>query len=236
MSRSGLRRHARSTEPLKGGLGVWRFCRALMIAVFALGVAAPSALSAPSSPVTISFTARVDFVDDFGGGALCADVAAGDKITGTYTYALNAPDSNPEPWVADYGYTEAPNGVTVNLPGGVTTRTNPDLTPGFPAPDFVIELINGYPFDGSDHYVWISYANDPLSCGDRVETISWQLDDPTGRALKDTALTKKPPKLKDFPSSFGLDIRGRTRVCMPPDPLDCREFPYTIRATVTSVK
>jgi hypothetical protein len=236
MSRSGLRRHAGSTEPLKGGSGVWRFCRALLIAVFALGVAAPSALSAPSSPVTISFTAKVDFVTDFSGGALCADVAAGDKITGTYTYDLNAPDSNPEPWVADYNYTEAPTGVTVNLPGGVTTRTNPDLTPGLPTPDFLIELINDNPSDGSDHYGWISYTNDNLSCeGEpRVETIAWQLDDPTGRALKDTALTKQPPKLKDFPSSFGLDIAGRTRVCT--DPFTCREFPYTIRATVTSVK
>jgi hypothetical protein len=214
----------------------WRSCRAPDDCCVCAGSGSAFCASAPSSPVTISFTAKVDSVDDFGTGALCADVAAGDKITGTYTYDLNTPDDNAEPWVADYNYTEAPNGVTVNLPGGVTTRTNPDLTPGFPVTDFLIEFVNGFPQDGSDHYAWISYSNDPLSCGNLVETIAWQLDDPTGRALKDTALTKQPPKLKDFPSSFGLDIRGRTRVCNPTDPLDCREFPYTIRATVTSVK
>jgi hypothetical protein len=189
-----------------------------MSAVLALGAMAPPALSAPSSSVTIAFTAQVAEVSVFG-GTLCVPVAPGDTITGTYTYDLSAPDSNEVATVGHYEYSAPPNGITVNV-GGDVTQTDPANV------QFMVELVDNLPGGNADTYLLRSTANTAFTCGTQVGEIAWQIDDSTGRALKSTALPKDPPKIKDFQSIFGLTI-----VNFVPD-----GDSYLIRAHVTSAR
>jgi hypothetical protein len=69
---------------------------------------------------------------------------------------------------------------------------------------FLIEVVNR---PGDDHYLLRSYQN---VCSKPIgaSLISWQLDDPTGRALSSDQLPPNPPNLAAWQSAFGLTIAG----------------------------
>ena len=208
----------RRSQLLSTALPAARFALCALVAS-GLMTAPAAANAAPTKTLTVAITAQVELIDDpF--GILCETLQPGEVITGTYTYTLGTPDSNGVDFVADYFYTAAPNGISLNL-GGAITGTDPGNTL------FLVEIVDDYPSDGSDNYLLRSYNNVPLSCGSPVTHIAWQLDDPTGDALQNTALPKKPPHLSDFQSVFGLTVEGR-------DPSDPYGRGYFIRAHVTS--
>jgi hypothetical protein len=185
-----------------------------------VGVLTPSrASAAKKGDVTIAFTAVVETVEDSG---LClgGSIAPGDRITGLYTYNLSTPDEQPDnPNVGDYWHTTAPYGIQVQA-GGHVFRTDPGNV------NFLVEIVNN--LSGSDNYLLRSYTNLPLSSGTcTVEHISWQLDDPSQKALSSDKLPAKPPKLSNWQSIFGLDLVGQNP--------STGEF-YFVRAHVTTVR
>src|SRR5262249_7059415 len=102
--------------------------------------------SASCARVKIEISATVTLVDD-ADNLLNNAVAAGDIVTGIYTYDSFAVDSNPLIEVADYRYTTAPNGIRLNV-NGLNFGTNPADV------DFLLEVVNNY--QSSDNYVVIS--------------------------------------------------------------------------------
>jgi hypothetical protein len=168
--------------------------------------------------VTVAIAAVVESIND-PDGILCADVAPGDTITGTYTFDPKATDSNPEAFIADYFHTGEGYGISLDV-GDEVVRTDPDNV------NFLVELVNDYPADGSDSYVIQSNNNLRLECGTEVDFISWQLDDPSGKALKNTSLEEKAPSLKKFESSAGLNFDAR----------DENGARYDVHANVTSAE
>jgi hypothetical protein len=191
----------------------------LGLCVGTVGLLLTTPAVAVGRPVTIAIEARVESVDDRT-GLLCAAVAPGDIITGTYTYDLDASDSNEADFVGDYDYNTPPNGIDLEL-GGARTGTDPRNT------NFLVELVNSAPGEGSDNYLLRSYRNVPLSCGTPVGHIAWQLDDATGEALSNTALPRTPPRLDDFEPLSELTVVG---------PRDSGGPPYFVRAHVISAK
>ena len=173
-------------------LGLW-----LAIALVAGLVWNPA--SANCAQVRIVIRATVSIVDD-PDNLLNNTVAPGDIITGIYTYNSFAVDSNPLPEVGDYRYTTAPNGIRLSV-NGLTFGTNPADV------DFLLEVVNNY--QNLDNYHLISYNNlfAVSATGTSVlNTIGWQLDDPTQTALSSAELPRNPPVLSDWQSIFGLDI------------------------------
>jgi len=153
--------------------------------------------------ITIEIEAVVDSVDDEF-GYLERKVSPGDIITGSYTYDLSTPDTNPSIYVADYVHQVAPCGISLSV-GGFTFRTNPANV------DFLVEIINDSISGGlHDAYGLISYNNLPLTNGSPVDEISWWLTDPSATALSSTELLTTAPVLSDWQSnslSFGADRR-----------------------------
>src|SRR5438132_4524153 len=173
-------------------LGLW-----LAIALVAGLVWNPA--SANCAQVRIVIRATVSLVDD-PDNLLNNTVAPGDIITGIYTYNSFAVDSNPLPEVGDYRYTTAPNGIRLSV-NGLTFGTNPADV------DFLLEVINNY--QNLDNYVLISYNNlfAVSASGQLVmNTISWQLDDPTQTAMSSAEFHRTAPVLSDWQSFFGLNI------------------------------
>jgi hypothetical protein len=157
--------------------------------------------SASCAQIRIEITATVSFIDD-PDNLLNNAVAPGDTITGIYSYDSSAVDSNPLEQVGDYRYTTAPNGIRLNV-NGLSFVTNPADV------DFLIELVDNY--ENSDNYVVISYNNlfAVSATGTFVlNTIDWQLDDPTQTALSSPALPRTPPVLSNWQSIFGLSIES----------------------------
>ena len=184
----------------------------------ALGAAAlvPSALAAvvlPATPsaaapknVTISFVAVV-------AESRCAgfNVAPGDTVTGSYTYDSKTKDTQPDPAIGDDPTTTSGYGFRVDL-GSFTAQSDPD------AVNFFIEIVND--LSGGDNCMIRSYKN--ISSGPFIDLISWVLDDPTQKALKNDALPKRAPKLSDWQSPAGLTLENHDGSCF-------------FRANVTSV-
>jgi hypothetical protein len=155
--------------------------------------------SASCAQVRIVIRATVSLVDD-PDNLLNNTVVPGDIITGSYTYDSFAVDSNPLPEVGDYRYTTAPNGIRLTV-NGLNFGTDPADV------DFLLEVVNNY--ENLDNYVVISYNNlfAVSATGQLVmNTIDWQLDDPTQTALSSTDLPRNPPVLSDWQSVFGLNI------------------------------
>ena len=158
-----------------------------------------SPASASCAQVRIVIRATVSLVDD-PDNLLNNTVAPGDIITGIYTYDSFAVDSNPLPEVGDYRYTTAPNGIRLSV-NGLNFGTDPADV------DFLLEVVNNY--ENLDNYHLISYNNlfAVSATGMLVlNTIDWQLDDPTQTALSSTDLPRNPPVLSDWQSIFGLNI------------------------------
>jgi len=165
---------------------------AIAIALCATQVSVGEAFAKPNSDVTIAFTAVVE--------------GTGEVWTGAYTYNLNTPDENSAPTVGDYQHTDSKYGITIKSGGTVIAKTDPDNV------NFLVEIVNDHGEPASDNYLLRSYNNIGAS------HISWQLDDPTLKALKSDNLTKQAPKLSDWQSFFGLyvefspDVRQRAHV------------------------
>ena len=157
-----------------------------------------TAPSANCAQMKIEIRASVSLVDD-PDNLLNNTVRPGDIITGVYSYSF-AVDSNSLPEVGDYRYTTAPNGIRLNV-NGLTFATDPADV------DFLLEVVNNY--QNLDNYLLISYNNlfAVSASGEFVmNTIEWQLDDPTQTALSSAALPRTPPILSDWQSIFGLTI------------------------------
>jgi hypothetical protein len=155
------------------------------------GTSSATTLAKPKI-VTIALTASVEIVEDFA-GILCSNIAEGDTLTATYTYVTGATDTNESEFVGDYQYLAPPNGIRVDLGDQVTETDQSNV-------NFSVEVVNDFPEDGSDAFLLISNVNTPLPCGSPIDVIDWQLDDPTGKAFKNTALPGSAPKLADFES------------------------------------
>ena len=171
--------------------------------------------SASCARVKIEISATVSQVDD-PDNLLHNAVAPGDIITGMYIYDSFAVDTNPLPQVGDYSYRTAPNGIRLQV-NGLTFGTNPANV------DFLLEVVNNY--QNLDNYLLHSYSNlfSVSAMGESVvNDISWQLDDPTQRALSSAALPRNAPVLSHWQSIFGLTIDSSG------------ENHFFIRANVTS--
>jgi hypothetical protein len=178
--------------------------------------------AAGAAPVrTIGLTAQVETVEGTVFGTFCG-VGPGDTITGSYTYTLDVRDTNPAKFVGDYVYSAPPYGITLNLGEGIV-RTDPNST------QFLIEIVDDLPAGDppgsvpTDNYLLRSSINESIGCP-HVNQITWQLDDPTGKALDSASLPPKAPKLAAWQSIFGLTLDG--------DPFG--GF-FRVRAHVTSV-
>lgn len=140
--------------------------------------------------ITIKIEGVVDYVGD-PYDYLEGKVSPGDAFTGTYTYDLLTVDSEPLAYAGVYEHDNPPSGISLNV-GGFNFRTDPDNV------DFVVAILNDYPPLGKDQVWMTSYNNLPLGNGVTVESISWELDDPTGNALSSHELPAGPPVLDDW--------------------------------------
>lgn len=181
-------------------------------------------LTAGAEPVTVFFNGRVVLVDDVS-GVLGGSVAPGTPFRGSYTFDPATPNTGGMPSVGDYWHTVAPAGVELSV-GTHAFRTDPGNV------QFLLELVNDH-YAGSDNYVFHSYSNASANSL-LVETISWQLDDPTMEALNDVVLRPEPPNLAAWQSIFGLDVSGGMPDPDQPTMID-RARRFLIRGTVDSV-
>ncbi len=168
----------------------------MMAVICILAVGVPRARA---TLITIEITAVVDSVDDQG-NYLEGQIEVGDIITGTYTYESTTPDSNPSSYIGHYWHYDPPAGISLMV-GGFDFRTDPGNI------EFLIGIVNDGT-SGDDSYWLISYNNLPLSNGTLVDSIGWQLNDPTGNALSSTDLPTTPPVLDDWQSIVGLRLEG----------------------------
>jgi len=150
--------------------------------------------------IIIGITGEVAFVDDTT-GLLEGNVNVNDIVTGIYTYDLSTPDSNPSLTVGDYEHFDPPCGISLTV-GGLDFRTDPNNV------DFLVEILNDHGVAKNDAYVLTSYNNLPLPNGALVWDITWQPQDPTGKALSSIALPTTAPVLADWPSPSYLSIFG----------------------------
>jgi hypothetical protein len=160
-------------------------------------------LGAQAALITIQIEAVVDSVDDpF--GYLEGNITPGDIITGSYTYDLSTPDTNPSLHVGDYEHWAPPGGISLTV-GGFEFKSDPGNL------DFLIEIIDDSSSGGlHDSYILGSYGNLPLADGTFVGGIWWYLKDSTASALSSIALPINAPVLDDWGFNR-LSLGGGTR-------------------------
>ncbi len=150
--------------------------------------------------ITIQIEAVVDSVDDpF--GYLEGKIIVGDIITGSYTYDLSTPDTNPSLYVGDYEHLAPPAAIFLSV-GGTEFRTDLGNVNVF------VEVINNNA--GIDGYLLISDNNLSLPNSTPVNSISWTLTDYTKSALSSDALLPTAPVLDDWGLNR-LTVNGGTR-------------------------
>ena len=144
--------------------------------------------------ITTEIEAVVDSVSDEG-NYLEGKIKVGDILTGFYTSDSSVTRLPGE----RYEFDSAPCGVFLTV-GGFDFQTDQSSV------DF--EMGIGNDLSWGDTYFFISFNNLPLSNGVAVDSIRWQLDDPSGTALDSTALPEGPPILDDWQENiltFGAD-------------------------------
>src|SRR3990167_8859114 len=149
---------------------------------------------AEATLITIGIEAVEDSVLDEG-NYLEGKIKVGDVITGFYTYDSSVTRLPGE----RYKFDSPPCGVFLTV-GGFDFQTDQSSV------DF--EMGIGNDLSWGDTYFFISFNNLPLSNGVAVDSIRWQLDDPSGTALDSTALPEGPPILDDWQENiltFGAD-------------------------------
>ena len=137
----------------------WPTCAAALT----LGLAVPAA----AQDVTFAFTGILTATDN----CPYPDLTPGTPFSGTYTFNLLAPDTNPHPDGGNYPHSGAPYGITVRI-GDRVFQTDPDFQPYAP---FVIDVIDDS--DGHDLYQVLSMGNLPVE-GIPVGDIFFLLEDP----------------------------------------------------------
>ncbi len=158
-----------------------------------------SIFPAQAALITIEIEAIVDSVDDKD-NYLEGQISPGDTITGFYIYDTDTPDTSPYSYIGHYQHYDAPAGISLSV-GGFDFRTNPENI------DFLVGIVNDGT-SGDDGYWLVSYNNLPLSNGTLVDSIVWQLNDPTGSAISSAALPTSAPVLEDWQSIVGLRLEG----------------------------
>jgi hypothetical protein len=170
-------------------------CLLLLGAVLLVGVQSIFAY-----PVTIYIEASIDTVEDYG-NYLEGQINPGDIITGYYTYESTTPDSSPSDLVVGHYYHYIPPAGISLIVNNFEFKTDPTNV------DFLVGIVNNNT-SGNDIY-WIhSYNNLNLSNGTSVDSISWQLNDPTGAVFSNDALPTTAPDLDDWQSIVGLRLEG----------------------------
>jgi hypothetical protein len=144
-----------------------------------------------------NFTFRGTISEVEGEGVFDGSITNGAAFEGFYVFDSTAADTDPEPTVGDYQFTNSAFGVVVKI-GNYVFRTNPQHV------DFLIETVNR-PED--DSYLFRSY-NNVCSQPVFIDHIAWQLDDYTGAALTNDFLPLFPPNLAAWQNEFGLSISG----------------------------
>jgi hypothetical protein len=170
--------------------------RALLPA--ALAIAWAFSTPATAEVVTVRLTATVNAVQEQGGG-LGGAVQVGDTITGTYTYDLTTPDSEPDPSTGVYRHNVAPYGMTLKV-NELTFQTNYDEV------DFRIRTKDGEDWEADAYWVRSLVNLTNLAGADGV-VIVWLLSDSSGSALSSTALPATPPNLANWDENY-LIIEG----------------------------
>jgi hypothetical protein len=157
--------------------------------------ASAAEVSAAPGDITIAFTAKVTDASSPQVADEAFGVKRGQKLTGTYTYNIDAVDENDSPNVGDYHFTTAPYGVTVMKSNKMIAQTDPARV------DFTLEVVNNLGEPQQDNYLLRSRNN----IGG-PEMISWQLDDSGAKALQTDSLPTAPPRLTDWHSDFGFQL------------------------------
>lgn len=143
-----------------------------------------------------AFYGTISEVGDLG-FVLDGSITNAGAFEGFYIFDSTAADSNTDPTVGDYWFTNSTFGVVLKV-GNYVFRTNPRHV------NFLIEVVNR---PGSDNYLFRSY-NNVCSQPVIVDHIAWQLDDSTGAALTNAFLPLTPPALAAWQSVFGLTVTG----------------------------
>ena len=154
--------------------------------------------------VTFEISATVYNVYDPSNG-LQNNVIPGDKITGTYSIDISAPDNDPNP---EYGYYVFNDSTSSSPQLGFDLTANGQSFKSDPsAPEHMYEahIMNSY----SDHFGLVSWGNLPLSNGTRVDDIFIDLYDPSGQALSSATLTQQAPNVSAF-EMHDIHISGST--------------------------
>jgi len=173
-----------------------------IVSIMAVCFCALSAPPAKAAIVTIEIEAEIDSVSDpynfFDG-----NIKVGDIIKGTYTYDSTTQDSATETWLGKYEYSQYPYGMILEVGGFRFEIDSEDM-------DFTIYVSNDRISPRGDIYSIVSNNNIPLSNGTPVESIWWQLNNPSGTALSSDALTTIAPVLEDWQENR-LAIYGPSR-------------------------
>jgi hypothetical protein len=167
------------------------------LGAFVLACCAVAALPVTSNaaPVTIAFTAQVNWMEDRA-GILAGRIGVGDAVTGWYTYDSDQPDDDPRPSVAEYWYDSAPYGISLSI-NGYNFRTD------WSDVEFIVSVGD---MPRNDSYAVISHRNvfdisaatsDP-PIGEFIELL---LHDFTGTAHADATLPT-PPLLDRYPAPW----------------------------------
>ena len=119
---------------------------------------------------------------------LQGSIAAGNIISGTYTFELNASDEDPS---AEYAYYNQ-----INSPGFELLINNQTIRSDNALPDHMHEIHIGDSM--SDYFHAVSWGNTPLSTGAVISDIAIDLYDPNGLALNNTGLSTTAPDINAF--------------------------------------
>src|ERR1044071_9042759 len=106
------------------------------------------ALSARAELKNFAFQGVITEINDLG-FVLDGSITNGTPFKGFYIFETTTPDSNDDPTVGDYEYTNSTYGVVVGI-GNYVFRTNPQHV------DFLIEVVNRI---DDDNYLLLSYNN-----------------------------------------------------------------------------
>lgn len=143
-----------------------------------------------AEPVTFEISATVYNIYD-PGNAFQNTVGSGDKITGTYTIDIAAPDSEPDPQYGHYIFDSTSTQLGFDfLLNSISLKSDPMASS---------HMYEAHTMNSSgDHLGIISHGNMPLNSGGSVEDIFIDLYDSTGQAFTSDALTDQAPNISAF--------------------------------------
>ncbi|HEY5602669.1 MAG TPA: hypothetical protein VIM41_06135 [Gammaproteobacteria bacterium] len=162
----------------------------------AIQVAGGQCTPGNANQVMLKVNATVREVWDYD-NVLGYTINAGDNISGTYTYNVNTPDSDPSPDFARYERVPGSGNYGFDITINSTTISTNTMTDRF---SIVIGDGQGWP----DFYAAEQFGTQlPFINGSIVNGLGVFVDYPSGNSITSTALTNQPPSLtntgfKDF--------------------------------------